>query len=46
VLRLLERHGVSLDRYLDAQRWRDVAASHERWPQLWTRQPRLPGGTP
>jgi hypothetical protein len=43
--RLLERHGVQLARYLDAQRWRDVAASHERWPHLWSRQPNLPGGT-
>jgi hypothetical protein len=41
--RLLERHGTSLPRYLDAQRWRDIAASHARWPLLWTRQPNLPG---
>jgi len=44
VARLLDRHGTSLPRYLDAQRWRDVAASHERWPHLWPRQPDLPGG--
>jgi len=43
VARLLERHGTSLPRYLDAQRWRNVAASRERWPQLWTRLPKLPG---
>ena len=41
--RLLARHGVSLPSYLDAQRWREVAASHERWPHLWSRQPNLPG---
>ena len=44
VTRLLERHGTSLPAYLDAQRWRDVEASHQRWPRLWTRQPNLPGG--
>jgi len=42
VSRLLERHGTSLPRYLDAQRWRDVAASRERWPLLWVRRPKLP----
>ena len=41
--RLLARYGTSLPRYLDAQRWRDIEASHARWPRIWTRQPTLPG---
>jgi hypothetical protein len=41
--RLLARHGTSLPRYLDAQRWRDIETSHARWPRIWTRQPSLPG---
>ena len=44
VQRLLERHGVSIEGYLDAARWQSIAASHQRWPLVWNRQPPLPGG--
>ncbi len=44
VTRLLDRHGTSLPRYLDAQRWRDIGHSHQRWPLLWGRVPLAPGG--
>jgi hypothetical protein len=43
--RLLERHGASLPLYLDAQRWRDIAGSRQRWPRLWSRDPKMPGDT-
>jgi len=46
VARLLDRHGASLPQYLDAQRWRQIADAHQRWPRIWSRAPRLPGDTP
>jgi hypothetical protein len=44
VTRLLKRYGTSLPRYLDAQRWRDIGHSHQRWPLLWNTAALGPGG--
>lgn len=32
--RMLERYGSALPHYLDAQRLREIQASHQRWPML------------
>lgn len=39
--RMLQRYGTTLPRYLDAQRLREIEASHERWPLL---RPAHPSG--
>jgi len=41
--RLLVRYGAQLPRYLDAQRWREIDDSHQRWPLLWAKGPARPG---
>ncbi len=46
VTRLLKRHGATLPRYLDAQRWRDIGHSHQRWPLLWSTAPAGSVGKP
>ena len=42
--RMLERYGSALPRYLDAQRLREIEASHRRWPLLRPRDAAGEGG--